>query len=257
MSETCEIPVGAQGEYVSALVSKAESDNEDTSRDKTLVIMSHDFPGARDAHEDLYGDLEFLFNQSGFSTIRFDFRGCGASEGQEGKFNLSSALEDFRAVLDWADKQEFEKLIYVGEGLGASIAMQLINDDVIMLMLFWPVVDLPAYARTCFEGENFVDDFDLTGYIEIGGNKIGLSLISEMLDADPRQYYKDLKIPVLIQYGVQDDTNPALDADLLKDNLKARRIDVTSYQDGNRGLTDDRHRKMVFFHIGQFIEKYA
>ncbi len=205
---------------------------------QTLVLMVHGFPGHRDAHDNLFGDFEALFNQYGLHTLRFDFRGCGHSEGKKDDFTIESAQHDLNLVLTWAEHQAFESVILIGEGLGAHICLHSASPMIRMLMLFWPVTDLKLYA----------------------GGPAG-TLLPEKLKAEiagmGEPAFDDLRIPVLIQYGAQDKTVLPEHTDLLKDRLSARRLDITSYQDGAEGLTDPRHRKMIFFHIGQFLEKYA
>jgi len=91
----------------------------------------------------------------------------------------------------------------------------------------------------------------------IDGHKIAMKLVNELLCLAPEQLLPEIKIPVLVQQGAEDKTVSLDHTDILKSGLKARRLDVTTYQDGDHGLTDDRHRKMIFFHIGQFVEKYG
>lgn len=205
---------------------------------QTLVMMVHGFPGNREGHDNLFGDFEALFNQYGLHTLRFDFRGCGHSEGHRDDFTLDGALRDLNLVFGWAHLQSFDNIILIGEGLGAHLCLKAVTPQVKMAMLFWPVTDLKLYAAGP------------------AGKQLPDKLKAEIA-ASQDEPYPDLKIPVMVQYGARDQTVLPDHTDRLKENLKARRIDITSYADGAEGLSDPRHRKMVFFHIGQFIEKYA
>jgi len=83
MSLPVEIFSGKDKKFISAFHCAPEHPVHE-GRNNTLVIMAHGFPGGhKEAHEDLFGDLEFLFNQFGYQTLRFDFRGCGNSEGMK------------------------------------------------------------------------------------------------------------------------------------------------------------------------------
>lgn len=205
---------------------------------QTLILMVHGFPGNRESHDNLFGDFESLFNQYGLHTLRFDFRGCGHSEGKPEDFTIESALHDLGLVLSWAEHQAFDNIILIGEGLGAYLCLRAITPHVKAMMLFWPVSDLALYAAGA------------------AGPSLPAKLKAEIAAMDDVPF-DDLNIPVMVQYGAQDKTIVSDHADLLKDRLKARRIDLTSYADGAEGLLDPRHRKMIYFHIGQFIEKYA
>lgn len=205
---------------------------------QTLVLMVHGFPGHREMHNNLFGDCEALFNQYGLHTLRFDFRGCGRSEGNADSLTLDSAMADLNLVLDWAGHQAFENIILIGEGTGAYLCLNAVRPMVKMLMLFWPVADLALYAKG-------------------PAGKLLPDGLKTQMEAKGDPTFTPLNIPVLIQYGVQDKAILPDHADIIKDRVKARRIDITSYQDGGAGLPDLRHRQMIFFHIGQFLEKYA
>lgn len=257
MSQIIEIPVGEGQERISALYAPSPHPMLQ-ERERTLVVMAHGFPGShKEAHRDLFGDMELAFGEFGFHTIRFDFRGCGKSEGREEKLTLSSAREDFAAILSWAERKGFEQFIYIGEGLGAAVCLQSLQENVRMLLLFWPVIDLSGHVHRHFQVDDQDNIPDSTGYITAGDHRIGLALIREMLETDLKPCLKGLSIPILAQHGAQDNIVPVEHLDILKNAVEARRVDITTYQDGNHGLTDARHRKMIFFHIGQFIEKYA
>jgi hypothetical protein len=222
---------------------------------QTLALMVHGFPGSKEGHDNLYGDFEVMLNEYGVHTLRFDFRGCGNSEGTPEDFTLARANQDLSLVMQWAQHQNFESIILIGEGLGAHLCLHAVNPMVKMLIMLWPVVDVADYARRTFDAENILKTAR-SQYADIKGRKISLDLIRELMAPEAARL-PDLKIPVLIQYGTKDTVVPPTDVDILKDNLSARRIDITGYQDGTHGLPDTKHRKMISFHIKQFIEKFA
>ncbi|MCB1530725.1 MAG: alpha/beta hydrolase [Rhodospirillales bacterium] len=254
MRKPIEISTGTEDDHISALLSPPTEIRPDQT-DLPLVVMAHHFPGTKESHDDLFGDLEFLFNTSGLPSLRFDFRGCGQSSGRQEHFTLARAREDFDLVLHWAKKKGYKNIILVGEGLGARLALEKTGDNTMMLLLFWPLIDLPDYAKRHFDTENLFKTDGSADFIMIDRNKIGMHMIGEMLDSPPFVFPK-LEIPVLIQHGAQDTVVPVEQLDLLK-GMEARRLDITTYQDGGHGLPDPRHRKMIFFHIGQFLEKYT
>ena len=106
MSDSSEqiIHVTAARENLHALYNTAFSSGIPAGgEEKTLVIMSHNFPGGhKRGHNDLFGDIEEKLAQAGFHTLRYDFRGCGDSEGESVEFDLNSANIDFQSILKWA-----------------------------------------------------------------------------------------------------------------------------------------------------------
>jgi len=217
----------------------------------TLVIMMHDFPYSHSCdHDGLFQHLRGIFDQYGLQTLTFDFESCGESEGLEEDFTLESARENLERTIRWAKRRGFEKYIFVACGAAAALALEQTDKSTRLAFLFWPAVDLAAYA-----GRLFYQGNDKT--IVAKGRRIAGDLVTQMKVYDTSAIMKSLKLPILIQYGAQDDIVGVDQIDIIKSGFNALRIDITSYGDGGYGLTDPRHRKMMEHHISQFLHKYA
>ncbi len=218
--------------------------------EKILVVMIHDIPyGHYREHEDVFSHVRTVFDEYGYQTLMFDFESCGESDGKQEELSLESVRQNLREVLMWAQKRGFEKFIFVASGTGAAIALEFVNDKVAMVFLFWPVVDIATHAKALL--------YDGLNEIIAKGRKLGPELIAQMENYDPKRAMKSIKIPILIQYGAQDEEVSPEHTDFIKANFNALRIDVTSYQDGKQGLTNPRHRGMMVHHISAFLDKYS
>ena len=95
--------------------------------DSPLVILLHPDPSRGGTmHTKIIFKMYKIFIKAGFSTIRFNFRGVGKSEGvfDDGEGELSDAA----CVLDWLQQYNTNsKICWVaGFSFGAWIAMQLL-----------------------------------------------------------------------------------------------------------------------------------
>ena len=95
--------------------------------DSPIVILLHPDPSKGGTmHTKIVFKLYKIFIKAGFSTIRFNFRGVGKSEGlyDDGEGELSDAA----CVLDWLQQYNTNSKIcwVVGFSFGAWIAMQLL-----------------------------------------------------------------------------------------------------------------------------------
>jgi pimeloyl-ACP methyl ester carboxylesterase len=224
---------------------------------QTLAIMVHGFPGSSEGHDNLYALVSKVLNEYGIHTLSFDFRGCGHSEGEEEDFTLARAAEDLRLVLEWATHQMFEEIILVGEGVGAHLCLHAPLTKVKAMIFFWPVIDLGHYANHLFRADDMLANNPDKKYAEIGGHRISLDLLCELTQAGFPPL-PELTIPVLVQYGLDDhEVPPAHHIEKMKEQLHARRLDITGYQEGGHGLLEPKHRKTMLFHIQQFIEKFG
>ncbi|WP_312240603.1 alpha/beta hydrolase [Pantoea sp.] len=69
---------------------------------KPVIILCHGFCGIR---EILLPDFAEAFTQAGFSTITFDYRGFGDSDGERGRLVPAMQIDDILSVVRWAKEQ--------------------------------------------------------------------------------------------------------------------------------------------------------
>jgi pimeloyl-ACP methyl ester carboxylesterase len=255
MAEKVEIRAGDKA-YIRAAHSKPTEESV-AERDELLIVMVHGFPGDKNVHGNLFLDLEFLLRDKGYHTLRFDFRGCGESDGREEDFTLSSAGEDFQNVLFWAKDQGYKRFVTIGEGLGAAFCLLNIDEQTACSILLWPYLDLPRIAKTLFRPEAIEEQWLKAGYILKDGKRIGINLIKEMQKHDIVFAMKEAKIPMLVMHGAEDKISPIEQLDLLRAHVGSKRVEITSFLDGEHGLSGLNHRKTMYYHVTQFIEKYA
>ncbi len=259
-----EIPV-ADGGHVSAIFHGAlrpegkeiheTPDEDENTGPATLVIMAHHAPGGhRSAENDIFGDLEHHLAHDGFDTIRFDFRGCGTSPGRVEDTCLASMKADLAAIHKWAADEAYEKIVHLGDGIGALAVLMNPDERVKAFVLLWPVLK----PRDCYLSEGFVKMHDGPETIEILGENISVRLLRELYDLDIRKELGAIRQPILVQTGENDPHIPVTQTEPLKKYaVNARRIEITSYEGGTRGLRQLQERKTLFYHTRQFLKRYC
>lgn len=257
MTEDVEIETSAGGLLQGVFYRPEEiSEDAESAGGDTLVIMIHDFPGNKGGHNDLYADLEHRLQKKSIASLRFDLRGCGESDGREEGFTLSSACEDIQQVLFWGKEQGFKNFIYLGEGLGASLALMNIAMDVRALILFWPVLDPKDYAENHISS-HLKKHSSIRAAFEYNGHALGPAFLKELRTSDLGYAMRETFCPTLILHGAQDDKIPVSQLELARQQIQAKRIEITTFHDGGAGLPQLNHRKALFHHSMQFIQKYA
>jgi len=71
-------------------------------KDQPVIILCHGFCGIQKI---LLPEFVGAFNQAGFATITFDYRGFGDSEGERGRLVPAMQIADILSVVDWARQQ--------------------------------------------------------------------------------------------------------------------------------------------------------
>jgi pimeloyl-ACP methyl ester carboxylesterase len=93
------------------------------------LVLCHGFGGScRGAgHPELAKALE----QAGYVVLRFDFRGCGQSEGRRGDVIVDEEIADLRRALDFLATQpavDAARIGVIGASLGGSVAIEVASD---------------------------------------------------------------------------------------------------------------------------------
>jgi hypothetical protein len=94
------------------------------------VVLCHGFGGScRGAgHPELAKALE----QAGYVVLRFDFRGCGQSEGRRGDVIVDEEIADLRHAIDFLTMQpsvDAARIGVIGASLGGSVAVEVAASD--------------------------------------------------------------------------------------------------------------------------------
>lgn len=92
------------------------------------VVLSHGFLSSKDG--DKYIALSEELGKKGFASFRFDFRGCGESEGSLIDTTLSNRLKDLDAAIDFiCTKYRFKILGLLGSSFGGVVSILKAKKD--------------------------------------------------------------------------------------------------------------------------------
>jgi len=172
----------------------------------SLVVMAHGGPGG-DKHGPLgLFDLlaEKLEMELGLSSLRFDFRGYGESDGTPLDMTVRSRAEELGSVMAWTRERGYRRIALVAESLGASVALLGERPEVDVLALLWPALvlaetDLKAYFAPEKERELGKNGFLLEGKIPISA-----AFVRECRNLDLTPALGQVRLPTLIVHGDAD-----------------------------------------------------
>jgi len=226
-------------------------------RESRLIVFIHDFPGNKTGHNNLYTDLSLTLADLGFHSLSFDFLGCGDSSGDQQSFTLKTAKESLDAIQKWAEPHGYKEFIYVSAGIGSIIAIANADIHVKCHIMLWPGLDPQYLAKHLFQSETIGDEWKKAGYIIQDKDRIGVPFINELHKANLAPALKDITMPLLIMHGSADDRYPVDHLNIAREGMPSRRIEITTFHNAEHGIPDLTHRKSMFYHITQFLEKYA
>ncbi len=91
---------------------------------KPAIVIMHGFGGHRDGPQQRWS-VKF-YNDLGYATLRFDFRGCGESAGKRGWVLPHDQVADARAALDYLSTRgdiDPARIVLSGTSYGAAVAV--------------------------------------------------------------------------------------------------------------------------------------
>lgn len=106
-----------------------------------IVVIMHGFASSKQGSNRCYVALSEALAKAGVASVRFDFRGCGDSEGSLSETGFADLVADGAAMCAFAEKIEgvdAARMGVFGASLGGAIAAEL-DRDVQAIALWAPV----------------------------------------------------------------------------------------------------------------------
>lgn len=179
------------------------------------LLMLHGFASNRMGNQDSFVRMGNQLESAGFVVFRFDFSGCGESEGDFFDLTVSREIEEAIALIHFCrqhpevDPDQFHLL---GMSLGSVVASMAAgkHPELIKSLCLWSpaavVVDEITKQGT-IQGKS-VDIIKKQGYMDIRGRKLGSALIEDVKTLDIYGTAKSYRGLVKIIHGDADDIAP-------------------------------------------------
>lgn len=97
----------------------------DETKKTAFVLNLHGFSGSRSGYKYAHTHMARMLAQNGISSARFDFYGCGESDGEFEDMTFTSTLEDTEDLYNWLKTQVFvdaDNIILSGQSMGGMVA---------------------------------------------------------------------------------------------------------------------------------------
>jgi pimeloyl-ACP methyl ester carboxylesterase len=133
--------------------------------------------------------------EQGISSLIFDYRGIGATEGLFGTTNLLTRFEDGDMAIKLLNNQFPEREIWlIGSSMGAAVAIELAKRGLAQGLILNAPAAYSTEAREAYFGLDFTTAITKPESWKLSPEFEGL---------------KQLSMPVLLAYGEQDEVVPA------------------------------------------------
>lgn len=186
---------------------------------QSLSILVHGI--TTDRNEDgFYTDLANLLSKRGISSLRFDLRGHGKSEGRYEDVTLCGVINDVGAAVNELRKylKSDEKVSIIAASFGGGLAAYWCSEhisEVSKLVLLNPLLDYGKrmlYPKEFWNGTRLTDsgikELAKKGWLPHGDFRMGRHLIDELPLIRPYEKMSAITCPILTIHGDRDSSVP-------------------------------------------------
>ena len=196
-------------------IATVPGDSVETGAWPTVVLL-HGFGGSATGYKYLGVHLARRLARSGAACVRFDFHGCGESDGEFEDMTFDGLLADAADIFEWAAAQPWSderRLFLAGQSMGGYIAASVAPSiDPCGLMLLCPGA---AMWRGCAERAHALEEQSGRDYADMEGLVYKMAFNYGMAaHPDPFTEARGYKGPVLVARAIDDKLVSEGDCDL-------------------------------------------
>lgn len=191
------------------------------------LVMLHGFTGHKIEPHRLFVKAARRFASEGILTLRFDFRGCGESEGDFEDLTIEGEIGDALKALDCVRGRgdvSPDRIGLLGMSLGGSIAACVagMGRDSLRCLVLWAAVADPRRAFSARATGDIAANFGKRPVHDYFGNALSQKLLDEIHVFNPIERLRGFSGPALILHGDSDTSVSPDDAILYEEALSGR-----------------------------------
>lgn len=194
------------------------------------VVLCHGFTGTKVEAHRIFVKMAWALERYGIASVRFDYRGCGDSEGDFVDATVGGHIEDAMRAVDFIISQpgiDKGKIGILGFSLGGAVASYVAGRANIKALALWaPAADLMEEAEQ-YQKENDLKGVKRLRAVDYCGNLIGRHFAKELPEIQPLLEIEKYNGPAIIVHGTKDESVPLSHSLRFYRVLKKKNLPVT------------------------------
>lgn len=170
-----------------------------------ILILAHGFTSDKDAHG-RFPRLAEIANRRGWSTLAFDFSGCGESD--DAPLTVEREIEDLRTIVNFTRTKNYQQLALLGNSLGARICLSCADLQPDTMILIGAALNAVHYRWEEYFSISQLEELRSTGMMHYPVDRRGRTeclITQQTLDDfatfDQKNILAALHCPILLIYG--------------------------------------------------------
>jgi len=176
-----------------------------------IAVLTHG-GGVTREEGGFFSRLALVLADAGISSLRFDFRGHGESDGQQQDLTLAGVANDVRAAVDYASQGGLPVALLAASFSGGLAALYAARHSPAALVLLNPLlnykrrfIDDKPYWCEDYLREGEAAELARAGALQHSASfQLGRALLNEVFYFDPQAILSQVAAPTLIMHGTRD-----------------------------------------------------
>ncbi len=177
-----------------------------------VIVICHGFVGNRIGADRLFVKTARALSKQGYMVLRFDYAGCGESEGDYGAEGFGSMIEQTRLALDYVydiDGIDPERITLLGHSLGGAVSILTAGKDKrVSNLVLWASVAHPLSDILAITGEQVYEQAQSRGYGDYLGYRLSAAFFESLTSHHPLREINAFQGNVLLVHGTSDEVIP-------------------------------------------------
>ncbi|MEI4770251.1 alpha/beta fold hydrolase [Psychrobacillus sp. FJAT-51614] len=177
-----------------------------------LIVLLHGFLGSKVGEHRMFVKAARYFTEKGLGVFRFDFSGCGESDGDYANVMVTKQLNEVQIVLNYLSsikEVDAENIILIGHSLGGAVAsITAARDRRIRKLILWSPVGKPYEDITNIMGNEAVETAKLNGRVDYNGFYISHAFLEDLKNHHPLEAICSYKEEAFIIHAKEDEDVP-------------------------------------------------
>lgn len=222
-----------------------------------LVIICHGFQNSKTDRK--FIKLARVLQKEGICVFRFDFEGCGDSEGDPKEITIKNEVADLNSAFKTVQNEfdlDLKRVAFVGASLGNVVTSLLLKQYKISAktLVFWSHAFNQRELLKNWYSKEDIREIMKKGVIYKGDKKIGKNYFLENKNKDYSSALSELKLPILIIHGKEDKDVPLKFSQQLKG--KSKNISLIVLPKANHKFDDFQSQEELVRHTQKWLRKY-
>lgn len=222
-----------------------------------LVIICHGFQNSKTDRK--FIKLARVLQKEGICVFRFDFEGCGDSEGDPKEITIKNEVADLNSAFKTVQNEfdlDLKRVAFVGVSLGNVVTSLLLKQYKISAktLVFWSQAFNQRELLKNWYNKEDIREIMKKGVIDKGDKKIGKNYFLENKNKDYSSALSELKLPILIIHGKEDKDVPLKFSQQLK--RKYKNISLIILPKADHKFDDFQSQEQLIRHTQKWLRKY-